>query len=244
MRVLILGVNGFIGNALTRRILTTTDWEVFGLDRLNWLCEDVARLVHPMRLGRVIARPFTGVPGAFRRTPNRHDYAIAPPGRTLLDGAHEAGRITHAIGKIGDIFSHRGISCLHRGKSDAELAERLVRLADEAEPGSLTFANLVEFDSVYGHRRDVQGYAAALEWFDGVAGRVLARLRPGDLAIFTADHGNDPTWHGTDHTRERVPVLGWGYGARAIGQVGYADIAASIAAHLDLSPVGPGRSFL
>ena len=218
--------------------------EVFGLDRLNWLCEDVARLVHPMRLGRVIARPFTGVPGAFRRTPNRHDYAIAPPGRTLLDGAHEAGRITHAIGKIGDIFSHRGISCLHRGKSDAELAERLVRLADEAEPGSLTFANLVEFDSVYGHRRDVQGYAAALEWFDGVAGRVLARLRPGDLAIFTADHGNDPTWHGTDHTRERVPVLGWGYGARAIGQVGYADIAASIAAHLDLSPVGPGRSFL
>ena len=218
--------------------------EVFGLDRLNWLCEDVARLVHPMRLGRVIARPFTGVPGAFRRTPDRHDYAFVPPSRTLLAHAHETGRITHAIGKIGDIFSHRGISCLHRGKSDAELAERLVRLADEAEPGSLTFANLVEFDSVYGHRRDVQGYAAALEWFDGVAGRVLARLRPGDLAIFTADHGNDPTWHGTDHTRERVPVLGWGYGARAIGQVGYADIAASIAAHLDLSPVGPGRSFL
>ncbi|WP_323716889.1 phosphopentomutase [Paracoccus aminovorans] len=218
--------------------------EAFGLERLHRLCEDVAAMVHPLRLGRVIARPFTGTPGDFRRTPNRRDYAIAPPGRTLLDVAHGAGRVTHAVGKIGDIFSHRGISHLHKGQSDADLAEHLVRLADRAEPGSLTFANLVEFDSAFGHRRDVAGYAAALEWFDGVAGRVLARLRPGDLAIFTADHGNDPTWHGTDHTRERVPVLGWGYGARAVGLVGYADIGASVAAHLDLPPVGPGRSFL
>ncbi|CAM3042227.1 phosphopentomutase [Paracoccus aminovorans] len=218
--------------------------EAFGLERLYRLCEEVAAMVHPMRLGRVIARPFTGTPGDFRRTPNRRDYAIAPPGRTLLDVAHGAGRVTHAVGKIGDIFSHRGISHLHKGQSDADLAEHLVRLADRAEPGSLTFANLVEFDSAFGHRRDVAGYAVALEWFDGVAGRVLARLRPGDLAIFTADHGNDPTWHGTDHTRERVPVLGWGYGARAVGLVGYADIGASVAAHLDLPPVGPGRSFL
>ncbi|MDK8874035.1 MULTISPECIES: phosphopentomutase [Paracoccus] len=218
--------------------------EAFGLDRLHRLCRDVAALVHPMRVGRVIARPFLGAEGGFARTPNRRDYAIAPPGPTLLDVAQDAGRATHAVGKIGDIFSHRGIGKLHKGKSDADLAGHLLALADEAEPGSLTFANFVEFDSLYGHRRDVAGYAAALEWFDGVAGALISRLRPGDLAIFTADHGNDPTWHGTDHTRERVPVLGWGCGARGIGQVGFADIAASVAAHLGLPPVGPGRSFL
>lgn len=218
--------------------------ESFGLERLERLCRDVAALVHPLRVGRVIARPFTGQPGAFRRTANRRDYAIAPPGQTILDAATVAGRPTHAIGKIGDVFSHRGIAHLHKGKSDADLAQHLLRLGDEAEPGSLTFANFVEFDSLYGHRRDIAGYAAALEWFDGIAGQLMARLRPGDLALFTADHGNDPTWRGTDHTRERVPVLGWGYGLRPIGLVGYSDIAASIAAHLDLPPVGPGASFL
>ncbi|MDF3903458.1 phosphopentomutase [Paracoccus sp. AS002] len=218
--------------------------DAFGLDRLYRLCQDVAAMVHPMRVGRVIARPFLGAEGSFARTPNRRDYAIAPPGPTLLDVAQEAGRATHAVGKIGDIFSHRGISALHKGRSDADLAGHLLALADQAEPGSLTFANFVEFDSLYGHRRDVAGYAAALEWFDGVAGALMARLRPGDLAIFTADHGNDPTWHGTDHTRERVPVLGWGCGVREIGQVGFADIAASVAAHLGLPSVGPGRSFL
>ncbi|WP_018000836.1 phosphopentomutase [Paracoccus sp. N5] len=218
--------------------------QAFGLERLLRLCQDVAGMVHPMRVGRVIARPFLGAEGSFARTPNRRDFAIAPPGRTILDAAHEAGRITHAVGKIGDIFSHRGIAQLHKGKSDAHLAGQLLRLGDEAEPGSLTFANFVEFDTLYGHRRDVEGYARALEWFDGVAGALIARLRPGDLAIFTADHGNDPTWRGTDHTRERVPVLGWGCGPRAVGQVGFADIGASVAAHLGLGPVGPGRSFL
>ena len=218
--------------------------ELFGLDRLYRLCQDVAAMVHPMRLGRVIARPFIGTEGAFTRTPNRRDYAIAPPGDTILDLAAGAGRMTHAVGKIGDIFSHRGIGRLHKGKSDADLAEHLLALADTAGPGSLTFANFVEFDSVYGHRRDVAGYASALEWFDGVAGALIARLRPGDLAIFTADHGNDPSWSGTDHTRERVPVLGWGLGARQIGLVGFADIAASVAEYLQLPPAGPGRSFL
>ncbi|SIQ32774.1 phosphopentomutase [Paracoccus thiocyanatus] len=218
--------------------------DAFGLDRLYRLCQAVAAMVHPMRVGRVIARPFLGAEGSFARTPNRRDYAIAPPRPTLLDVAQDAGRATHAVGKIGDIFSHRGIGRLHKGRSDADLAGHLLALADQAEQGSLTFANFVEFDSLYGHRRDVAGYAAALEWFDGVAGALMARLRPGDLAIFTADHGNDPTWPGTDHTRERVPVLGWGYGAREIGQVGFADIAASVASHLRLPPVGPGRSFL
>ncbi|MBW6506523.1 MAG: phosphopentomutase [Rhodobacteraceae bacterium] len=218
--------------------------DAFGLERLLRLCEDLAPRLHAMRVGRVIARPFIGTPGAFRRTPNRHDYAIAPPAPTLLDWAAEAGKATHAIGKISDIFSGRGISAAHKGKSDAALFEHLLRLADHAEPGSFTFANFVEFDSVYGHPRDVSGYARALEWFDAAAARFLARLRPGDLAIFSADHGNDPTWTGSDHTRERVPVLGWGAGARAIGQVAFVDVAATLATHLGLAQRGPGRSFL
>ncbi len=216
----------------------------FGLERLYALCRAVAQKVHPMRVGRVIARPFVGQEGDFRRTANRRDFAIPAPGETILDRAFAAGRATHAIGKIGDIFSHRGIGHLHKGESDAALSGHLLRLADTAEAGSLTFANFVEFDSLYGHRRDIAGYGRALEWFDGVAGAFLARLRPGDLAIFTADHGNDPSWSGTDHTRERVPVLGWGYGAMPVGQVAFVDVAASIADHLGLAPQGPGRSFL
>ena len=216
----------------------------FGLNRLISLCESLAPTLHAMRVGRVIARPFTGSEGAFTRTPNRRDFAIPPPGDTILDLAAAAGRVTHAVGKIGDIFSHRGIVRLHKGASDAALADHLVRLGDEAEPGSLTFANFVEFDSLYGHRRDVEGYARQLEWFDGVAAALIARLRPGDLAIFTADHGNDPTWPGTDHTRERVPVLGWGYAAHPVGNVGFSDIGASVAAHLRIPAPGFGTSFL
>ena len=217
----------------------------FGLDRLIGLCEALAPSLHAMRVGRVIARPFLGeAPGTFRRTGNRRDFAIAPPGRTILDIAQGAGRVTHAIGKIGDIFSHRGITRLHKGKSDADLADHLIRLGRDAEPGSLTFANFVEFDTNFGHRRDIPGYAAQLEWFDGVAGRFLATLRPGDLAIFTADHGNDPSWAGTDHTRERVAVLGHGLGAQNIGLVGFSDIGASTLAHLGLPPPDHGRSFL
>jgi len=138
----------------------------------------------------------------------------------------------------------QGVGTLHKGASDAELSEHLIRLADNAEPGSLTFTNFVEFDSLYGHRRDVAGYARALEWFDTRAGAFLSRLRPGDLAVFTADHGNDPTWRGSDHTRERVPVLAAGAGAGPIGLVAFADVAASIAAHLGVPAHGPGRSFL
>ncbi|MDP5306406.1 phosphopentomutase [Paracoccus spongiarum] len=219
--------------------------ERFGLDRLIALCEGLAPMLHAMRVGRVIARPFLGdAPGAFTRTPNRRDFAIAPPGPTILDIAAGAGRVTHAIGKIGDIFSHRGIARLHKGRSDADLAEHLIRLGHEAEAGSLTFANFVEFDTNFGHRRDIAGYAAQLEWFDGIAGRLIAALHPGDLAIFTADHGNDPSWHGTDHTRERVPVLAAGLGPRAIGLVGFSDIGASVLAHLGLPAPQHGRSFL
>lgn len=216
----------------------------FGLDRLIALCEALAPTLHAMKVGRVIARPFTGSEGAFERTANRRDFAIAPPAPTLLDWVLGAGRPTHAVGKIGDIFSHRGIGTLHKGKSDSELFEHLLRLTDDAEPGSLTFANFVEFDSLYGHRRDVSGYARALEGFDARTGAFLARLRPGDLAVFTADHGNDPTWPGTEHTRERVPVLVAGAGAGSLGLVAFADVAASLAAQLDIPAQGPGRSFL
>lgn len=218
--------------------------ESFGLQRLIALCEGLAPMLHGMRVGRVIARPFTGQPGGFRRTANRRDFAIAPPAPTLLDWAEGAGRVTHAVGKIGDIFSHRGISHLHKGKDDVALFDHLDRLVTEAEPGSLTFANFVEFDSLYGHRRDVSGYARALEWFDARAGAFLRRLQPGDLALFTADHGNDPTWHGTEHTRERVPVLIAGRGAGEIGPCAFVDVAASIADHLGIPAQGPGRSFL
>lgn len=218
--------------------------EAFGLERLLKLCADLAPSLHGRRVGRVIARPFTGDCGDFRRTANRRDFAIAPPAPTLLDWAAKAGRATHAIGKIGDIFSMRGIGALHKGKSDADLFEHLVTLGAQAEPGSLTFANFVEFDTLYGHPRDVAGYTRALEAFDTAVPRFLATLRPGDLAIFTADHGNDPTFRGTEHTRERVPVIGVGVGLRPIGICGFADVGASVAAHLGLEVRGAGQSFL
>jgi phosphopentomutase len=216
----------------------------FGLERLVKLCADLAPFLHARKVGRVIARPFTGSCGDFKRSPNRRDFAIDPPSPTLLDWVQGAGRATHAVGKIGDIFSHRGIGTLHKGKSDADLFQHLLALQTSAEPGSLTFANFVEFDSLYGHPRDVAGYARALEWFDGQAGQFLAAMRPGDLAIFTADHGNDPTWRGTEHTRERVPVLCAGVGAGEAGHVRFADVAASVAAHLGVENQGPGSSFL
>jgi phosphopentomutase len=218
--------------------------ETFGLDRLLRLCADLAPHLHAMKVGRVIARPFTGTPGDFRRTGNRRDYAIDPPAPTLLNWVQSAGRPTHAVGKIGDIFSMKGIDHLHKGKDDADLFKHLLALQQDAEPGSLTFANFVEFDSLYGHRRDVAGYARALEWFDARAGDFLAGMRAGDLAIFTADHGNDPTWRGTDHTRERVPVLMAGAGAGPLGQCGFVDVAATVAGWLGVENQGPGRNLL
>lgn len=225
----------------------------FGLERLLDMCRAVAPLLHGMKVGRVIARPFTGdAKNGFTRTHNRRDFAIAPPSATLCDWAHEADRHVYAIGKIGDIFSMRGIDEVVKGP-DLELMKRLSDLVDTAVDGSFTFANFVEFDTQYGHRRDVSGYARALEWFDAEIGPIMARLRDGDLLVITADHGNDPTWPGTDHTRERVPVLVHGTGGLGavdrgagseIGLIAFADIAASIAAHLGIVSHGPGESFL
>ena len=219
--------------------------EAFGLERLYRLCADLAPLLHYMRVGRVIARPFTGSEATgFARTGNRRDHAVAPPAPTLCDWVQRAGQRVHAVGKVGDIFSGKGIDLVHKGRDDEALFEHMMRLMDQAEGGSLTFCNLVEFDSLYGHTRDVSGYARALERFDRWLAGFLDGLRPGDLAIITADHGNDPTAPGTDHTRERVPVLVHGRGAGEIGQCGFVDVAASVAAHLGVPAHGPGRSFL
>ena len=218
--------------------------EAFGLQRLLRLCEEIAPMLHERRVGRVIARPFVGsVAQGFTRTTNRKDYAMAPPAPVLPDWVTAAGGVVHGIGKIGDIFSMRGIADCAKG-SDAELMRALRERVDHAGDGSLTFANFVEFDSLYGHRRDPGGYAAALEWFDGAIGEVIAALREGDLLVLTADHGNDPTWAGTEHTRERVPVLCAGVGGGSVGQVHFADVAASVAAHLGIEERGEGRSFL
>jgi len=176
-------------------------------------------------------------------TANRRDFSILPPEPVLCDWVSSAGRAVHGIGKIGDIFSMRGLTDCVKGR-DIDLMEALVERTKNAAPGSLTFANFVEFDSLYGHRRDLAGYARHLEWFDSALPRLFENLHAGDLMIFTADHGNDPSWHGSDHTRERVPVLGYGLEARAIGHVAFADIAASIAAHLGVKAQGPGKSFL
>jgi len=216
----------------------------FGLERLLKLCADLAPALHEMRVGRVIARPFVGsVEDGFSRTTNRHDYAMAAPAPTLCNWVQDAGRRVNAVGKIGDIFSMSGIDEVCKG-ADVTLFEHLLHFAGATDEGSLTFANFVEFDSMYGHRRDVSGYARHLEWFDAQLPRFLDLMRPGDLAVFTADHGNDPTWRGTDHTRERVPVVGHGVGAQNIGLIGFSDVAASIAAHLGVPALGPGRSFL
>lgn len=218
--------------------------KAFGLERLLKLCETIAPHLHSMKVGRVIARPFIGSPqGGFQRTANRHDYAIALPSPCLTDWAKDAGREVLGIGKIKDIFSGQGITRAVKG-NDAVLFDALIEAGRDMPEGSLTFANFVEFDTLYGHQRNVSGYARALEWFDSRLPEFFAQLRPGDLAIFTADHGNDPTWIGTDHTRERVPVVARGAGAREIGLVGFADIAHSVAAHLGLETQGEGSSFL
>lgn len=216
----------------------------FGLDRLLAFCEAIAPTLHDMKIGRVIARPFLGdAAQGFRRTGNRKDYAVTPPKPLLTNWVQDAGRTVYAVGKIGDIFSMQGIDHCLKG-DDAALMGHLQTLAKTADDGSLIFANFVEFDSLYGHRRDVSGYARALEWFDRALAALLTQLKPDDLLILTADHGNDPTWPGTDHTRERVPVLCYGPAAGTLGQCHFTDIAASIAAHLNIPNLGSGRSFL
>ena len=221
--------------------------EAFGLERLYETCAVARRLCDPLNIGRVIARPFTGSEGeGFRRTHNRRDYATPPPEPTLCDRVTEAGGAVIGIGKIGDIFAHRGVGAVRKGPDDAALVEIAVESFATAPDGALVFANFVEFDSLYGHRRDVAGYAAALERFDAAVPRFEAGLRDGDLLILTADHGNDPTWAGADHTREMVPILAtWrGAGPRDLGRRAFADVGETAAAWLGLVRGPHGESFL
>lgn len=220
----------------------------FGLERLYRLCEIAREYVDEYRIGRVIARPFVGDSAAtFKRSHNRHDYSTPPPAPTLLDRLCTAGGTVHGIGKIPDIFAHHGIS--HEVKAhgiDGLFDATLDTLAQCGDRG-LVFTNFVDFDSEYGHRRDVAGYAAALEYFDTRVPELLSQLRPDDLLILSADHGNDPTWRGSDHTREYIPILACGAGLRA-GSIGirdsFADIGQSLAAHLGVAALAYGTSFL
>jgi phosphopentomutase len=218
--------------------------EHFGLQRLYDLCKACRILVDPLRIGRVIARPFLGETAAtFKRTPNRKDFAMPPAPGNILDRCIEAGRSVISIGKIGDIFAHRNTGVERKGKSNDEHVSMIIEALRSAEDGSFVFANLVDFDTEYGHRRDVPGYAAALEAFDRRLPEIEAELRSGDLLIITADHGNDPTWKGTDHTRECSPILMTGPGLEpsSLGKrQTFADIGATVAEHLGVAPTAQG----
>jgi phosphopentomutase len=220
----------------------------FGLERLISLCQIVRSLLDPYNIGRVIARPFIGETAAtFERTGNRRDFSVLPPQPTLLDRLVKEGRTVHAVGKIGDIFAHQGVSRVIKANGNMALMDATLKAMDEAEDGDLVFTNFVDFDMVYGHRRDVAGYAAALEAFDARLPEMHEKLKPGDLVVLTADHGCDPTWRGTDHTRERVPIIAYGPGiaSRSIGiRRTYADIGETVARHLGIAAGPHGRSFL
>jgi len=219
----------------------------FGLERLYELCGTVRKLADPLNIGRIIARPFLGESAAtFERTANRRDFSVPPPEATLLDRLVARGSRVIGIGKIGDIFAHRGVSEVRKAAGNMALFDATLGAMRDAGDGDLVFANFVDFDSLYGHRRDVTGYAAALEAFDRRLPEALALLQPGDLLILTADHGCDPTWPGTDHTRERVPVFGIAKGMQG-GNIGlrttFADIGETVAEHLGLQPGAHGASF-
>ena len=179
--------------------------EHFGLDRLYALCKTVRGLVDPLRIGRVIARPFVGSPeDGFTRTGNRKDFSIPPPNETLLDRLTAQGRKVVTVGKIGDIFAHRATGEEIKPFGNAAMVEAALQAWDGLPDGGFCFVNLVDFDTEFGHRRDIPGYAAALEAFDRLLPHIEAALKPGDIAVITADHGNDPSWRGSDHTREHV----------------------------------------
>jgi phosphopentomutase len=222
--------------------------EVIPVPELYRICEIAFDLIGKgMNVGRVIARPFVGQPGAFTRTANRHDYALEPAGITLLDRLTDAGHHVHAIGKIKDLFAGRGVTTSVHTKSDDEGVDAIEAAVASAGPG-LVFANLVDFDTQYGHRNDVEGYAANLERFDARLARLLPRLRERDLLVITADHGNDPTTPSTDHAREHVPLFLAGACVRPGTDLGtratFADLGQTIGEIFDVNPLVHGTSFL
>ena len=222
--------------------------EVIPLEELYRICEYVREITkdEPYMIGRIIARPYLGEPGNFKRTSNRHDYALDPFGKTVLDSLKDNGKDVIAVGKINDIFNGQGITETVRTKSNMDGVDQLLNVMDKDFTG-LSFTNLVDFDALYGHRRDPQGYAQAIEDFDQRIPEILAALKEDDLLIITADHGNDPTFPGTDHTREYVPLLVFSKNMKASGALpqGYfADISATIAENFNVPQTENGKSFL
>lgn len=220
--------------------------EVIPLQELYAACRIARELCNPYIVGRVIARPFVGSPGAFRRTENRRDFSFPLPDITVLDRLVAASIPVVTVGKLDDIFAGRGISESVHVENSRDAIEAVLDIARQKQHG-LCFANLIDFDMLYGHRRDPTGYAAALEEADRFIGRLLSRLSPNDLLMVTADHGNDPTFRGSDHTREYVPLLS--YGPRLAGlnlgiRDGYFDVAQTLATYFNIPPLSRGRSFL
>jgi phosphopentomutase len=222
--------------------------DVVPVAELYRFCEIAFALVaRGLGVGRVIARPFVGAPGSFARTPNRRDFALEPFGPTLLDGLKAGGLPVVGVGKIEDLFAGRGLTKATHTKSDAD-GMRVIGEELAVTPHGLLFANLVDFDTVYGHRNDVEGYAANLESFDTLLAGLLRRLQREDLLIVTADHGNDPTTPSTDHSREYVPLLIYGDAVRPGVDVGtrptFADLGQTIADLLGAPWLPHGQSFL
>ena len=211
-------------------------------------CDAAYRLVgEGLGVGRVIARPFVGRPGSFKRTANRRDFALPPRGETLLDRLTSASRTVVAIGKIEDLFAGRGISTAIHTASDEEGMDRVLAQMASVRDG-LIFTNLVDFDTQYGHRNDIGGYAQNLERFDARLAEVLPRLRDDDLLVVTADHGNDPATPSTDHSREYVPIIAAGARVRGNTDLGtrqtFADLGQTLAEMFGVAPLAHGTSFL
>jgi phosphopentomutase len=221
--------------------------EHFGLERLYAICEAAYQLVKPYNIGRVIARPFTGENGNYKRTSNRHDYAVPPPSKTLLDHVKDEGGEVIALGKISDIFATMGVSRVVKGPDNMALFDALLKVEEEAGDKSLTFVNFVDFDMMFGHRRDVAGYSNALHEIDARLPEFMSKLKEGDLVVITADHGCDPSWPGSDHTREHIPMIFFGPGiaprALPIADT-FSDIGATLAKHLGVSPLSHGTAQL
>lgn len=219
--------------------------EHFGLERLYDVCAVARELVDKYEIGRVIARPFVGSNGLFERTANRRDLATPPHKPTLLEKLEEAGREVISVGKIADIFAHKGLTKKVKASGLDGLFDASLEMQKTAADGSLTFVNFVDFDQSFGHRRNVAGYAAALEYFDGRLPEFLANMKPDDIVILTADHGCDPTWPGSDHTREYVPFVAFGPKLKAVNagaRKSFADIGQTVAKHLGIAALDDGVS--